>query len=851
MSSHVSSLNGALRIGVGAVAFSTLAVLPADAQDSAGKSVGSLEEVVVTARKREESLQGVPVAVTAFSEEQLREQNIQQSYDLQFHTPGLMMRAGSATRSNVDFFIRGQGATFGSAPAVVTYFAEAPSTGGGLGGNGQFFDLESVQVLKGPQGTLFGRSTTGGAVLISPARPKDDFQASIQASAGNLNYSELNGFINVPLIDEVLAMRISANSVRRDGFTKSITTGQYLDDQHRDNFRLGVSFRPTEWLDNYLMFQDNRANESGTGAVALAANANHPFWNATAPTPQRLASILAGQAAPGTGGEVIAALCTGLGFASGNPAGIPACVAQRTTRLTQTYDGLVSNAARLQGEDSDEIRRSGTGVVQALKGRTQDLVNITTVEAGETPFLGDLSFKNIFSTGKNYGVKTLRDMAGSPLPAGIVWTSNDIKNFQPVYDNDVAKGENDWLDNYTNEFQIAGRIHDKHDWLVGLFYESNASDLTYPPVFSTFGDVFSPTFTPSPVGGFIADNKTITKGYFGQTTIDLSDWLLEGLRVTAGYRWSDSFRRSTSRAAVINSSGNLVPGVASAPVILNDQAPSWNLSFDYQINHQLLVYVAQRRGFKPGGVNVGFNPAVEGATRSYTPETLDDLEVGMKLDWNIGDARGRTNTALYGQRYNDIQRAQFLSTPTGSVVQQTNNIASAEIWGLELENMVKLTRQWQVNLTYSYIHPKYTKWPGDSNGLAPGGIPLIQSPYPGTPEHQGTFGVRYQTPLGNLGDLSALVEYYLQSSVELNDSALQDGFLIPKEQGYRNLNLRFDLSNIGGHPLDLGLFVRNATDDGHKLSVNSLYSSAGFISALYAEPRTYGIELRYRIGGQN
>src|SRR5690606_1962316 len=101
------------------------------------------------------------------------------------------------------------------------------------------------------------------------------------------------------------------------------------------------------------------------------------------------------QAAPGTGGEVIAALCTGIGFASGNPAGIPACVAQRTGRLTQAYDGLVTNGARLQGEDSDEIRRSGTGVVQALEGRTQDLVNITTVEAGETTFLGDLSFKNI------------------------------------------------------------------------------------------------------------------------------------------------------------------------------------------------------------------------------------------------------------------------------------------------------------------------------------------------------------------------------------------------------------------------------------------------------------------------
>jgi iron complex outermembrane receptor protein len=850
MSSHVSPINGVVRAGIGALAFSTLVALPIHAQDTTrtGPGAGSLEEVVVTARKREESLQDVPVAVTAFSADQLREQNITEAYDLQFHTPGLMMRAGAGTRTQVDFFIRGQGATFGSAPAVVTYFAEAPLNQA-LGGTGQLFDLQNVQVLKGPQGTLFGRSTTGGAVLFSPARPTDQFEGSLQVSGGNLNYRELTGVLNVPLFGDKLSMRLSANSVRRDGFTKSITTGQDLDDQHRDSARLGLSFKPTEWFDNYLVFSDNRVNESGTGAVALAANPNLPFWNATPPTPQRLAAIFAGQAAPSTGGEVIAAICTGIGFGTGNPAGIPACVQQRSSILTATYNGIVASGVRLQGEDSDEVRRSSTGTVSAFAGRAQDVVNITNLKAGVVPFLGDLSFKNIFSTSKNYGVKSLRDLAGSPLPAAVVWTSADIQGFRPVYTNDVAKGKNDWLDNYTNEFQIAGTINEKHNWLAGMYYESSQSDLAYPPIFSTFGDVFSATFTPGAVGGFTSDSKSITKGYFGQFTVDLSDWLLDGLRFTGGYRWSDTYRRSTGLAPVVNASGNLVPGAQTSHTVLNDQAPSWNVSFDYRINPDVLVYIATRRGFKPGGVNVGFAPGVPGATAAYTPETLDDLEFGVKWDWTAGEVRGRTNAALYGQHYNSIQRAQFLSTPAGSVVQQTNNVASAEIWGAELENMVKLTDRLQLNLTYSYIHPKYTSWPGDSNGPAPGGLPLIDSPYPGTPENQGTIGLRYSMPLSGSGDLSALIEYYRQSSVELNDSALQDNFLIPKEAGYGNLNLRFDWSNIAGMPLDAGLFVRNATDDAHKLSVNSLYSSAGFISALYAEPRTYGIELRYRMGG--
>jgi iron complex outermembrane receptor protein len=251
------------------LASSALATWPTHAQIASSRVAASpgIEEIIVTARKREESLQQVPVAVTAITSDQLREQSIKEAFDLPFHAPGLMLRSGSGTRQVVDFFIRGQGPTAGSAPAVVVYFADAPvqpfQPNGSLGDNGQFFDLADIQVLKGPQGTLFGRSTTGGAVLYSPARPTNDFEASIDASAGNLGYQEFNGFVNVPLFGDKLAMRISANSVRRNGFTTSIVTGQQLDDRHRDSFRVGLSFKPTEWLSNYLMFQDTRVSEAG------------------------------------------------------------------------------------------------------------------------------------------------------------------------------------------------------------------------------------------------------------------------------------------------------------------------------------------------------------------------------------------------------------------------------------------------------------------------------------------------------------------------------------------------------------------------------------------------------------
>ncbi|MFA5496017.1 MAG: TonB-dependent receptor plug domain-containing protein, partial [Porticoccaceae bacterium] len=156
--------------GAGIAAIATITTAPLEAQTSTASS-SLLEEIVVTARKREESLQEVPISVTAIGSEELRLRGITKPDDLKFHTPGLEMRNSSIQRNSVTYFIRGQGQTFGSSAGVVTYFADAPLGNGqrvSIGNNTQMYDLASVQVLKGPQGTLFGRSSTGGAVLFAP-----------------------------------------------------------------------------------------------------------------------------------------------------------------------------------------------------------------------------------------------------------------------------------------------------------------------------------------------------------------------------------------------------------------------------------------------------------------------------------------------------------------------------------------------------------------------------------------------------------------------------------------------------------------------------------------------------------
>src|SRR3546814_545397 len=153
---------------------------PTTSSTRTSPSAFGLEDIIVTARKREESLQKVPIAVTAITTEQLRERQIKSPYDLTFNAPGLNVRSGGGTRESPDYFLRGQGNTFSGNPSVVTYFNDVP-----LGSirqninaaiqNLQIYDLASVQVLKGPQGTLFGKSSTGGAVLFTPIKPSNEF----------------------------------------------------------------------------------------------------------------------------------------------------------------------------------------------------------------------------------------------------------------------------------------------------------------------------------------------------------------------------------------------------------------------------------------------------------------------------------------------------------------------------------------------------------------------------------------------------------------------------------------------------------------------------------------------------
>jgi iron complex outermembrane receptor protein len=853
---------GFLGLWLAALAGGTIVPMHAKAQLTtpstvADSSEGRLEEIVVTARKREESLQSVPIAITALTAEDLRQESIISPMDLKNFTPGLEMRTSGLQRADVQYFIRGQGETFGSSPSVVTYFSEAPvqnvSTNVTIGNNGQFFDIANIQVLKGPQGTLFGRSTTGGAVLITPQHPTNDFEGFVDVSRGNYAYGQYTGVLNIPIIDGKLSARLAVSDLRRGGFTQSLTTGQELDNWNRQSYRLGLSFTPVDWVDSYLLFQDNRVNENNTGNVLLAFDAmgaaqpSSPFnttpfagagWFGIA-LPPGLSPAL-----PGGG------LCYQINPT--NPAAAQQCITQRLGILNTLRNGLTAELARVQSGGNDALRYNQTGGPLILQGRTEQALNITSFKLGHLSFLGDVTAKNVFSTLKDYGVVSTYDNGGSVdgLGHGLVHNNFDVIGGQ-IEPTGESTGRNNWLDNFSEEFQVLGEAG-KSSWILGYYLEENRQDRTQPPLFSSFGNVFSPSLTPAVVTDFSLDRLDMQKGIFGQFTEDLSQWVLDGLRFTGGYRWSWSHERFTNYTSVVNAQGNLVPGpldpLQSPPV--NEQAPSLNVSFDYQITPEMLVYVAHRRGFKPGGSNVSPQAPVPGYQSTYDPETVKDGEIGIKADWRVAGRPLRTNAAVYKEWYSNIQRSVTLEQGNGVPYTQTSNVAKAQIEGLELSAIFEVIRNLQLTLNYSFINARYTAWPGTATDVITGQvIPLINSPYIGTPKHQGTLGIRYQLPLAeSLGKLSTSVEYYRQSSDQLNDTVLADNG-IGLVKGYGDLNLRFDWAQIAGQPLDVGLFVRNATNEVHAESIGSFFGvGLGIVGAVYNEPRMWGVELRYRFG---
>ncbi|MFD2580397.1 TonB-dependent receptor plug domain-containing protein [Novosphingobium colocasiae] len=259
---------------------------PAANQSEQDGSVSAQEapergDIIVTARRRNENLQDVPIAITALGGTALATRGVRDAYDLQGQVPSLAITTNTPSRSSVSYAIRGQRtneAQLLTDPPVGAYFAEVvmPRT---YGFGTAFYDIQNIQVLKGVQGTLFGRNMTGGAVLVEPNHPDlGSFRVEGALQYGSYNLKDVYGAVNVPLIPDVLAFRVAGKYRDRDGFTKDISTGRDYDDQHYYAFRPSIEIKLPNFT-SYTVFDYLKEDEHGSGAKLIGYTSIDPLNN--------------------------------------------------------------------------------------------------------------------------------------------------------------------------------------------------------------------------------------------------------------------------------------------------------------------------------------------------------------------------------------------------------------------------------------------------------------------------------------------------------------------------------------------------------------------------------------------
>jgi iron complex outermembrane receptor protein len=242
----------------------TLHAVPITAQELPRPQVTAIEEMVVAARRREETVQSIPLSITALDQEALLSRNVKEAIDLQYMSPSLTITTGASGSVS----LRGLGQGFGgSAPAVVSYLDEVALNTQNVAASVGFFDLQNVQVLKGPQGTLFGRNTTGGAIVYTSNRPIDSFEGYAKVTGGSHDLVELEGAINVPLVAETLALRISGQSREREGYVDNITTGKDMNNVDQQALRLGLLWQISDTVENYLAVNYLESDTNGSAYV--------------------------------------------------------------------------------------------------------------------------------------------------------------------------------------------------------------------------------------------------------------------------------------------------------------------------------------------------------------------------------------------------------------------------------------------------------------------------------------------------------------------------------------------------------------------------------------------------------
>ena len=776
----------------------------------AERRAAGIEEVIVTARRVSESLQDVPIAVSAFGADDLRREQINNAQDLQGKVPSLVIGANSQMRNTETPSIRGQGAQFGAAPGVLIYFAEVPLpadlVANNQGGPGKFFDLQNLQILKGSQGTLFGRNTTGGALLLEPHRPEDAFSASLMAEASNYSGQGYEAVLNTPLIEDKLLARAGFKYFDREGFTRDVETGKDYDSKHYWTGRVGLTWRPADEIENYLLAYATRSRDNGTGNVIEDINKE------------------------GLNRGILGAIGLGMLPQLPDPLGVgPGCLLLNLTAPSTNC-----------GQDIlDEQRARGYRRVSLSADPTDSLDTGGLIDQFSLRLDDDRVVRNIVSYSK---FKHLYR-----------WDVDGSRAVFVDYNNPDGDYQAD-LHTVTEELQLQGTAFDSAlRYVVGGYYErTEAEGISYA----------NALFIEQVVIGYRQTKESYAP--FVQGTYDLgalSD-ALSGLNLTAGARYT--FDSTVGNASITQRALDALTLVdVSYDASVKDQALTYTLGLDYRLGANLL-YGKISRGYKTGGISP---TSVTPSRYTYDSEFVTNYEIGQKSDFEIAQMPVRVNAALYYTDYDNLQKSSVdtYADPRRPGLPQVGaavvNAGAAQLYGLEIEATIKPFLGATLVGTYGYTHAEYTRFDLAVGGVTPqvdcsgqeiavGDVAELSCvPFQQTPRHTFSLSARYLLPLdASWGDIEGSLTYAWNDRQYTSTNTVPDqepGSWL-QSQGLLSGSARW--SRVLGSNFDLQLFGSNLTNEKYRIANSNLWNFTYVRSSIYAEPRIFGLQLSYRWG---
>ena len=678
------------------------------------------EEIIVTAQRRSGTLERTPVAVSVLSADTLAKLAIVTESDLQVATPGLTVRAGQNS-NQLNYALRGQSldAFSDTRPGVLPYFDEVQLDGVG-GGSSAFYDLQSVQVLKGPQGTLFGRNSTGGAVLFTSARPTNTLGGYVSGRIGNYKAYQLEGALNLPLVGDKILARLAGFYEKRDGYQVNLFSNTRAGNVDRFGLRGSLTINPSDTIKNELVVD---YLHSGGNSLSGLINSLEP----TGLVPLIALTNFGNQAQY----NFLINAFTG-GAAGCNATTNNCAAAYAAAHPTLDPGGIASYLATQNARGPYKIETDG---VNKYLGRNIIVSNITSFEVGP-----DTKLRNIF------GYTSLKSNS-----------SGDIDGTAfGIDDNGPNGGKNDTTRQYSEELQLVGKAFNRNfTYVVGGFYSHETNvDLTtslllqFPPLTST--TVYHKLTTRNMYAGY------------GQGTYDLSEATgVKGLSATIGARYT---YENIKFDVLSDDTAYLAPPAQLATFDFHQQKSfgnlSWTLGIQEQVNSNLLVYVASRRSYKNGGYN-GIQDPVPGPGSSggdgYGLETLTDAEIGVKYRGHVGGIPTQFNIAGYQNWIKNGQHVAYTllkSTPAALTV----NVPSAKVTGVEFDGLIRPSSWLTLGGSLNYTHARFT------DGLVViNAVPVSFDTYPDTPKWSGSVFGEINVPIQNSIRASLRSDLYSQS----------------------------------------------------------------------------------------